>query len=301
MYKDSANGLKENKSWVYVSVGMKLCMIGGVMLDDKSVTQWTTAKYHKHLRTSEEDTVAREFALTITINGEQYATIVCTPTNLKELVVGFLASEGVIRKYNDIASITVDDYKGFAYVELNFKIELAERPERWIGSCCGKSREFYLKQDVKVAKTITTSMQLQIGQVFSLMQKFDERADVFSRTGGVHQAGLASNHQIEATFIDIGRHNALDKLFGFILLNKLSVKNYCILFSGRISSEVILKVSKIGAGILLAKSAPTDLALKLASDLQITAVGFIRNSSLNIYTHEYRIQDSITDGIYDTK
>ncbi|MFZ3578729.1 formate dehydrogenase accessory sulfurtransferase FdhD [Virgibacillus sp. DJP39] len=122
------------------------------------------------------------------------------------------------------------------------------------------------------------------------MTVFDERADVFSHTGGVHQAGLATNHQIEASFIDIGRHNALDKLFGFILLNKFPVKDYCILFSGRISSEVILKVSKIGSGILLAKSAPTDLALKLANDLQITAVGFIRNTSLNVYTHEGRIE-----------
>lgn len=262
------------------------------MVEDNSVTHWPTVKYRQQLRTSEEDIVAREFALTITINGEQYATIVCTPTNLKELVVGFLASEGVIRKYNDIVSIMVDDYKGFAYVELYYKVELAERTERWIGSCCGKSREFYLKQDVKVAKTITTNMQLQTYQIVKLMQKFDEQAEVFSRTGGVHQAGLASNHQIEAAFIDIGRHNALDKLFGFILRNKLSVRNYCILFSGRISSEVILKVSKIGAGILLAKSAPTDLALKLASDLQITAVGFIRQNSLNVYTHDGRIQDS---------
>lgn len=249
----------------------------------------------------EADTVAREFALTITINGEQYATIVCTPTNLKELVVGFLASEGVIRSYANIKSLIIDEYKGFAYVELNFRIELTERTERWIGSCCGKSREFYFKQDVKLAKTIMTNIQLQTKQVYNLMQEFDDQAEVFNHTGGVHQAGLASNHQIKAAFIDIGRHNALDKLFGFILLNKLSVKEYCILFSGRISSEVILKVSKIGAGILLAKSAPTDLALKLASDLQITAVGFIRNSSLNVYTHENRIQGIVHDKVHDSK
>lgn len=271
------------------------------MLDDKSVTEWMTTKYRQHLFTTEADAVAREFALTITINGEQYATIVCTPTHVKELVVGFLASEGVIRKYGDIKSIKVDDYKGFSYVELHFKVEFAERTERWIGSCCGKSREFYLKQDVRVAKTITTNLCMQTEQVLGLMDDFDKKADVFSQTGGVHQAGLASNHQIAATFIDIGRHNALDKLFGFILLNKLSVRDYCVLFSGRISSEVILKVSKIGSGILLAKSAPTDLALKLARDLQITAVGFIRKSSLNVYTHECRIENGANNSIYDTK
>ncbi|ASK64448.1 formate dehydrogenase family accessory protein FdhD [Virgibacillus phasianinus] len=236
-----------------------------------------------------DDTVAREFALTVSINGEQYATIVCTPTSLKELVIGFLASEGIIGNQADIQSLTIDDYKGFAYVELNFKIEVSERTERWIGSCCGKSREFYLKQDVKVAKTIMSKTKINPNQIVNLMQEFDNKANVFSQTGGVHQAGLATSANIETTFIDIGRHNALDKLFGYILLNKLPARDFCILFSGRISSEVVLKVSKIGAGILLAKSAPTDLALKLADDLQITAVGFIRNNSLNVYTHGYRI------------
>ncbi|XKF65565.1 formate dehydrogenase accessory sulfurtransferase FdhD [Virgibacillus necropolis] len=270
-------------------------------MDDKSLTYWTTAKYRQNLMITEEDAVAREFALTIEINGEQYATIVCTPTDLKELVIGFLASEGIIRKYEDIQSVMVDDYKGFAYVELHFPVEFTERTERWIGSCCGKSREFYLKQDVKAAKTITTKLQLQTNQVYQLMKEFDDQAEVFGETGGVHQAGLATEKQINAAFIDIGRHNALDKLFGHILLHKLSVKDYCILFSGRISSEVILKVSKIGVGILLAKSAPTDLALKLARDLQITAVGFIRNASLNVYTHENRIQNGLDEGIYFTK
>lgn len=270
-------------------------------MNEDSLTYWQTTKYRRHLAISENDAIAREFALTITINGDQYATIVCTPVNLKELVIGFLASEGIIRRYEDIKTLSVDDYKGFAYVELRHSVEFTERTERWIGSCCGKSREFYLKQDVKLAKTISTNLQLKTKNVLSLMRKFDEQADAFNRTGGVHQAGVASGHHINNTFIDIGRHNALDKLYGYILLNKLNVNDYCILFSGRISSEVILKVSKIGAGILLAKSAPTDLALKLARDLQITAVGFIRNNSLNVYTHENRIANSSDDEAYFTK
>lgn len=78
--------------------------------------------------------------------------------------------------------------------------------------------------------------------------------------------------------------------------NRISLKDKCILFSGRISSEVILKVSKIGTGLLIAKSAPTDLALKLADDLQITATGFVRDSKLNVYTHEVRVYgDSYKD------
>lgn len=255
-----------------------------------STTSWSTTKYHHHLQTNEDEEIARETAFTVMVNGSQYATIVCTPTHLQEMVVGFLASEGVIRSFNQIQSLSIDEVLGFAYVELGFSVDIAESSERWIGSCCGKSREFYFKQDVKTAKTIMKAPEISSRQAVAFMEEFDQSAETFGRTGGVHQVALTDGTTIAASFIDIGRHNALDKLYGFILENRLSLKDKCILFSGRISSEVVLKVSKIGVGILLAKSAPTDLALKLADDLQITAVGFIRTHKLNVYTHGDRIK-----------
>ncbi|MEW9674978.1 formate dehydrogenase accessory sulfurtransferase FdhD [Lentibacillus sp. L22] len=254
-----------------------------------STTSWKITRYHQHLQTKEDDEIARETAITVMINGDQYATIVCTPTHVHELVIGFLASEGIIRTMDQIEGLTVDEKTGFVYVELSMSVDLTERTQRWIGSCCGKSREFYLKQDVKTAKTITKAPTMSSQQIVDLMRKFDEAAKIHDRTGGVHQAALATGTEMICAFIDIGRHNALDKLFGFILEHHLSLKDKCILFSGRISSEVVLKVSKIGCGVLLAKSAPTDLALKLAEDLQITAAGFIRENKLNVYTHDSRI------------
>ena len=268
-------------------------------MEDRRLAAWSTTKFHHHLKIEENDEIAKEWALTVMVNGEQCATIVCTPDDIKELIIGFLASEGIIRKLSTIKDLKVDETKGFAYVELTFPVMLEERTERWIGSCCGKSREFYLKQDARTAKTINSNMKLSIHKAYQLMEEFDSVSDIFSRTGGVHQAALATNDGMIKAFIDIGRHNALDKLYGYILKNHIPLKDTCILFSGRISSEVVLKVSKIGIGLLLAKSAPTDLALKLAHDLQITAVGFVRRDKLNIYTHEYRIYDDFQQGVYD--
>jgi FdhD protein len=90
--------------------------------------------------------------------------------------------------------------------------------------------------------------------------------------------------------MDIGRHNALDKIYGYCLKNNISIGNKVIVFSGRISSEILLKVAKIGCEVVLSKSAPTELALELAEELGITTVGFIRNNSFNIYTCPERIQ-----------
>lgn len=238
-----------------------------------------------------EDEIATESAVTIMLHGKQYVTIVCTPKDMREMVIGFLATEGLIRSYLEIKELMLDEAKGFAYIELYHTPDLPERTERWIGSCCGKSREFYLKQDVKTAKTIMTNMSISTAEINALMKEFDNKADIHGRTGGVHQAAIASCEKIIASYIDIGRHNALDKLYGYVLENQLQLKNKCILFSGRLSSEVMLKVSKMGVGIMIAKSAPTDLALRLADDLNITAIGFARKNRFNVYTHEIRVRN----------
>ncbi len=118
----------------------------------------------------------------------------------------------------------------------------------------------------------------------------------FKHTGGVHNAALCNTDGIILARTDIGRHNALDKIYGHCLKNNIRLDDKIIAFSGRISSEVLLKVSKIGVSIILSKSAPTELALEMAEQLGITAIGFIRNNRLNIYTHPERIIETAKDG-----
>jgi FdhD protein len=124
------------------------------------------------------------------------------------------------------------------------------------------------------------------------MKSLQNGSVIFQQTGGVHNATLCSESKIIVARSDIGRHNALDKLYGYCLLQQIPVRDKIIAFSGRVSSEVLLKVSKIGVGILLSKSAPTDLALQLAEDLNITVVGFIRGNKLNVYTHPEHILET---------
>ncbi len=242
----------------------------------------------------EVDDIAVESALTIIVDGNEFATMVCTPSELNELVVGFLASEAVIRTYQDIKSLHIDEDRGFAYVDLINKHSLPKEfhSKRFIGSCCGKGRQFYFHNDVKTAKTVNTKLTLSAEQCRKLMKEMQESSSVFQQTGGVHNAALCTREGIIVSRTDIGRHNALDKLFGYCILHRISLKDKLIAFSGRISSEVLLKAAKIGVGIILSKSAPTNLALSLAEELGITAVGFIRGNGFNVYTHQERIRDN---------
>ncbi|MFZ3587731.1 formate dehydrogenase accessory sulfurtransferase FdhD [Bacillus sp. DJP31] len=248
-------------------------------------------KYSHGILQNVEDDVVMEFPLTIFVNDQEFATMVCTPTHFDEMVIGFLASEGVIRFNRDIKSMKIDENKGIAYVELFAEITTSQEyfSKRFIGSCCGKSRQFYFHNDARTAKTSSSTTTLTPVQCIDLMNKMQNNSLVFKETGGVHNAALCSPTELVASRTDIGRHNALDKLYGYSLMNRLPVRDKVIVFSGRISSEVLLKAAKIGVGIVLSKSAPTDLAIKLAEDLNITAVGFIRGSSFNIYSHHHRI------------
>lgn len=132
-------------------------------------------------------------------------------------------------------------------------------------------------------------VQMSTEDCFRLMHAMQDGADIFKKTGGVHNAALCDVNGIVLSRMDIGRHNALDKIYGYCLRNNIRMQDKIIVFSGRISSEILLKVSKIGCAIVLSKSAPTELALQLAEQLGITTVGFIRQHSLNIYTHPHRI------------
>jgi FdhD protein len=262
-------------------------------LDERIVTERVVYKYDGETIEELSDTMAVEFPLTIKLNGEEFATMVCTPSDMEDLVIGFLASEAVIRSAGEIESLTVDPDKGFAYVELRNKLPMNRDTysKRFIGSCCGKSRQFYFHNDVKTAKTIQTQsgVQVRAEQCIRLMRKLQDASPHFRQTGGVHNAALCTVDDLLLSRTDIGRHNALDKIFGHMLRNNISSRDKIIVFSGRISSEVLLKTAKIGASILLSKSAPTDLALSLAEELGITAAGFVRNGQMNIYTHPHRI------------
>lgn len=239
------------------------------------------------------DEIVTEMPLTIMLNGEEFATMVCSPEHLEELTIGFLASEGFIRKNDEIKSISIDEGKGIAYVELHVKVTTSHEfhSKRMIGSCCGKSRQFYFHNDARTAKTSVSKTAITPAQCISIMKQLQDSSVIFQETGGVHNAALFSGEEIIISRTDIGRHNALDKIYGHCIQNKISVKDKIIAFSGRISSEVLLKAAKIGVGIILSKSAPTNLAIKLAEDLNITAVGFIRGGSFNVYSHSHRIID----------
>ncbi|WP_411861140.1 formate dehydrogenase accessory sulfurtransferase FdhD [Priestia megaterium] len=242
---------------------------------------------------SVEDKIVTEFPVTVKIDEEEFVTMVCSPQYIEDMVIGYLASEGVIRAYTDIKNIWVQEKEGYVHVtidKLNPYFQNLQN-KRYITSCCGASRQgFVFINDALTAKKMNDiSVELSIKDCFQLMNELQQSAATFQETGGVHNAAICDKNGFMLSRMDIGRHNALDKLYGYCLKHHISIRDKVVVFSGRISSEILLKVAKIGCEVVLSKSAPTELALNLAEELGITTVGFIRNDSLNIYTCPERI------------
>ncbi|MBE3551990.1 MAG: formate dehydrogenase accessory sulfurtransferase FdhD [Kyrpidia tusciae] len=242
-----------------------------------------------------DDTVAVETPLTLYVNDEEFVTLVCTPDCVEELITGFLASEGLIRGAEDIGSLTVDTAEGVVWASLPRLSTPARRMfgKRILTSCCGRGRtSFYFFNDARTARKIIGTWTVSPEACFRAMASLQQASQLFHATGGIHHAALAqSSGDLVAVRADVGRHNALDKLYGWALRGRFDATQAMVVFSGRVSSEVLLKVAKMGAPILLSKSAPTDLGLRLADELGVTVAGFLRGNGMNVYTHAERIAD----------
>nr|WP_243458233.1 formate dehydrogenase accessory sulfurtransferase FdhD [Sporosarcina sp. Te-1] len=239
------------------------------------------------------DDVAVEYPITVLLNGKEFITIVCTPQYIEDMVIGFLASEKIVVDVMHVTDIRWEESTGMVHVTTDQVFPFYEKLQnkRYITSCCGMSRQgFVFANDALTSKKmVAKNVQLTSSDCFRLMAQMDDHADLFHQTGGVHIASLCNAQGTIVRRMDIGRHNALDKIYGHCLRENIQMEDKVVVFSGRISSEILLKVSKIGCEVVLSKSAPTDLAIELADELGITAVGFIRRDTFNVYSHPDRI------------
>jgi len=239
-----------------------------------------------------EDIVAREFPLTIVLNNQELVTLLCSPTNLKYLATGFLFSEGLLKSKDEIKNIVVDDRRGVVRVEAEEGGELGRDVlfKRLITSGCGRGASFYSAADVLSQTKVESQTELSLIEVFALVSEFQHRSQIYKATGGVHSAALCDTKSILVFSEDIGRHNAIDKIIGECILNDIATDDRIIITSGRISSEILLKVAKRNIPIIISKSAPTNLGVKLANALGITLIGFVRGKGMNVYANSWRVK-----------
>lgn len=238
--------------------------------------------------------VASEESLSLIVNGKPFAVMMRTPGHEKELVLGFLYSDGIINDLSDVQTILYSqENPNEIHLELApgyaKKIKDHQRATE-IRSSCGICGSRSLEDLIKNLKTIPKNISIGRQLLASLPAKMKEAQTLFRKTGGVHGVAMFSfSGELLLCREDIGRHNALDKLIGHGLKTGATFHDKILLLSSRSSYEMVAKAARAGFPIVAAISAPTTLAVDLADTLGITLIGFLRGEEFNLYTHPQRI------------
>jgi len=249
-------------------------IVSDVVCDRFSGEAWGTASVH----------LPSEMAFEIYVNRQELVTILCTPTKLNCLILGFLYAEGIISGMDDVASMKVCEEDSLVDVMLaNPEYKLPTK--QTLTSGCGGGVTFKT-QGQKVASDLVVSPE----EVLLLMKQLQDQMELYRMCGGLHASALCDSKNLLVVAEDIGRHNTLDKIQGECLLKGLSTRDRLLLSTGRISSEMLLKAAKMQVPVVVSRHSITGSAAALARDLGIALVGHARGSSLSVYSHPERLQ-----------
>lgn len=211
----------------------------------------------------QEDLLVKEKEFKLYLNEQYYESLLCSPINLDELTLGHLGIAGKINCADEVKSIRIINDKIMIYTKSMGAQPVQEEVQE---------KSYYIED------------------LLQLMERHLNSSSLHTATGGVHIMALASNNDLLVSREDIGRHNAVDKIYGYCLIKGLSCADKVFLSSGRLSTEIINKLSIMGIKTAVSRAAVTDMAMDFADRAGMTVVGFARGKRSNIYSHPERIK-----------
>ncbi len=248
--------------------------------------------------------IPEETAVALTYNGGTYAVMMATPQNLRDFAIGFSLSEGTV--------LSAEDIESFEIVELDDGIELrmwlaqsradrlSERRRHIAGPTgCGLCGIDSIAEAVRPAAIVAPGQSFSSREIMTAMQSIPPLQTINIETRAVHAAAFWTPARgIVALREDVGRHNALDKLAGALAQDKTSASEGIVLLTSRVSVEMVQKTAAMGAPVMVAVSAPTALAVRMADAAGITLAAIARADGFEIFTHPNRIDFGVAaDGV----
>ncbi|MBV8498987.1 MAG: formate dehydrogenase accessory sulfurtransferase FdhD [Candidatus Eremiobacteraeota bacterium] len=258
------------------------------------------SRKHDHVVTEEP----LELRLVVGAKTQTFAVTMRTPGNDFELAAGFVFSEGIVHSRDEIAGLTycldpsVEPEQRYNIVTVELRnpartLDLARFERHFtMSSSCGVCGRAQLDSIRSLGVTpIEDDVRIAASVVYALPQRMREAQRIFEKTGGLHAAALFDERgDVVAVREDVGRHNALDKLVGWALLDgRLPLRRCALMVSGRASYEILQKSVMARIPIVCSVSAPSSLAVELAREFNVTLVGFVRDDRANVYTNSDRV------------
>jgi FdhD protein len=240
--------------------------------------------------TEESVPVATEVPLTIVANEREIATLACSPNHLRELVTGFLFTNGFIADTTELLSFCCDTQRWRAEVETTVTPDPEMLLKRLYTSGCGKGVLYPGIAQVALRTPLEDQFRVRGAELHAAMHWLLGSSPLHAATGGVHTAALSLGGRVPSiAYDDIGRHNAVDKVFGGALAARVPLAESVLLCTGRISSEILFKARRCAVPVAVSLGAPTHQSVLLARDMRVTLVGFARGKAFTVYAHPWRI------------
>ncbi|WP_022661514.1 formate dehydrogenase accessory sulfurtransferase FdhD [Paucidesulfovibrio longus] len=236
----------------------------------------------------------REIPLTIRLNGREVVTLLCTGKQPEYLAVGFLKSDAFLSSPEQITDLHVREEDGRILAD----VETCHDPwkdrlmERSITSGCGKGTNFGRNVQTISKRRLNGDVRVRPEQILALAEELHNRSALYGRTRGCHNSSLCTPDEMLLFREDIGRHNAIDMICGECFLNNISVDDKMIVTTGRVASEILLKVVRIGIPVLVSTAVATSFTVKLARQTGITLVGNVRGGRFWVYNDKGRVLQS---------
>lgn len=243
-------------------------------------------QYSKQVFNLDETEIVTENPVSLSVNGIDWLTFMCTPTELEELGAGFLFNEGIINSLNEIETIQLCHSGANIDIWLNRD---AIKPKNWYrtsGCAGGVSSINFDEINIEVKSPNRIRGILKPEQVNEIIEMLFKSQNLYRKYGGVHTSALCFSNKVMVSKEDIGRHNTLDKIAGHCVLNELEMSGGLIVSTGRISSEMIQKCIRMGVNIVISRTSPSSLSIQLAKKFDITLIGYARRNQFRIYANE---------------
>lgn len=241
----------------------------------------------------EMDFIIEETPVALAFNGVAYTVMMCTPHDLEQFAIGFSLSEGIIDHHRDIHDMVITHHGNGINLDITVANRCAERLKQKRRSLagltgCGICGEEKLETVCRMLMPLPMTVEFDLSHLEQALQQLLEHQALNQLTGAAHAAAyIDANGQLLATFEDVGRHIALDKLIGYIHQQRLS--GGAVLVTSRASFEMVQKAASAGVEVLLAVSSATKMAVDLADRLNMTLLGHCRRDRADAYAHPERV------------
>ena len=239
-----------------------------------------------------DELIAVEAPVDIYVNDQHVVTLFSLPTQLKELGIGWLLSQAIVKSIDEIISVQVKENN--VRISCSGKVETrikAAKTMKIMDSSCGSTIEDFLFLIDRMIKPFADSdYGVKAEKILQFVKVLNEKSTLFKLTGGTHSAAIFHEEKLVAFAEDIGRHNAVDKVIGAAAMKKVEFSKCVIVSSGRQPANMVLKAARVGIPIVASIAGPVNSGVDIAIKTGVTLICFVRGQRMNVYSYPERVE-----------